>query len=407
MTLPSNLCLAPFTYMTFDPATNVSPCPALGGSVWNFKGQSFEQIWTNEQLTDFRAKMLNNEKHDVCQRCWNEEKVGMASERTMLWNPANDATGSKTYILNTAKTAADVLATDHYLKGPMQIVIKVGNVCNLRCRSCNSGDSITLAVEGKYYAETYGLTNNFYLKDTETKVFTDFQIEEIANFCTNVKRIEFYGGEPLLDKQLPKFLRMLVDRGLASSIQLNISTNITHQLSDELIDTLSNFEHLNISLSIDGWGDKFTYIRHPGKWDEVYDNIKKFISLQDSGRLNMSLLPAITVTSLNVYYLPELITNLKEHFNLPVFLILAWYPFYYSIKNIPDDVSADIIAKLQNFKLHDLSPIIEALKYPADLKEWDNFKMWTEILDKYRGESFSDTFKEYADVIKLHDHQER
>jgi radical SAM protein with 4Fe4S-binding SPASM domain len=397
---PNNLCLAPFTYMTFDPATNVSPCPALGGSVWNFKGQPLQRIWTNEQLTEFRDHMLENNKHTVCHRCWDEEAVGMDSERTMLWNPDKDPTGVNTVILDSGKTAADILRD--YKQGPMQLIIKVGNVCNLRCRSCNSADSITLSVEGKYYAEQYGLVKNFYLKETETKTFTDAQIDEIIQFCNNVVRIEFYGGEPLLDKQLPKFLRKLVDLDLAKKINLNISTNVTHRISDELVDTLSHFNHLNINLSIDGWGNKFTYLRHPGKWSEVHNNIKWFIQLRDSGKLKLSLLVATTVTTMNVYDLPELLDEI-DALALPMFLILAWFPHYYSIRNIPTSIAQAIASRLTATGRDNLTPIVQALHNGFDVEHWNKFKSWTAMVDKYRNESFATTFPEYTKLIKTYD----
>ena len=403
--LPNNLCLTPFTHITFDPAMNVSPCPALGGSVWNFEGQSYADIWNNSEYQSFRDHMLDNGKHEVCQRCWNEEAVGMKSERTMLWDPVEDPTGQKTFILDTNKTACSVAEPNNYRAGPMQIVIKVGNVCNLRCRSCNSADSITLAVEGRYYAEKHGFKKNFYIKETEPKIFTDQQIDEIIKFCDNVVRIEFYGGEPLLDRQMPKFLKKLVELGHSKRINLNISTNITQKINDDLIQVLSNFNHVNINLSIDGWGDKFTYLRHPADWDQVYENIHQFIQLRDRDVINMSLLPVITVTSMNVYYLPELITNIKQHFDLGVFLILAWYPYYYSVRNIPAEISQEICNKLSGFELHNLDPIIEAVKSPANLKSWNEFLVWTRMVDEYRQEDFSATFPEYADIIKKHGYQ--
>lgn len=403
MTFPENLCLAPFAYLTFDPAKNVSPCPALGGSVWNFKNQSLQKIWSNDELTAFRNHMLQNNKHEVCHRCWNEEKYGMTSERTKLWNPTNDPSGNNTEILTSGKTASAVLDPNNYKKGPMQLIIKVGNVCNLRCRSCNSADSVTLSVEGKYYAETHGWQSNFYLKETEAKVFSDQQIDEIISFADNVVRIEFYGGEPLLDKQLPRLLQKLVDRGYAERISLNISTNCTHQMDETLIDILSKFHHLNVNLSMDGWGNKFTYLRHPGRWEQVYKNVQWFIALRDSDRINMSLLTAITVTSMNVFDLPELITNVHTEFALPVFLILAWYPRYYSVNNIPKSAAEEIAQKLEAFQLHDLSAIVEALRSPGNEKHWTEFKKWTRMVDEYRNESFSNTFPEYVNLLKKHD----
>jgi len=391
--------MAPFTYITFDSNHNVSPCPALGGSLWNFPDQSLSEIWKNQEFEAFRQGMLENKKQNACHRCWGEEAVGLASERTMLWDPAKDPQGTNTTLLETSKTPSQIMTTGEWKKGPMQAAIKISNVCNLRCRSCNSADSVTLSVEGKYFEKTYGLKDNFWLKDTKSRTFTDEQIDEIADFCSNCSRIEFYGGEPLIDKQLPRLLKKLVDKGVSRNININVSTNVTNKMDDELIDTLSQFAHFNLNLSIDGWGSQFAYLRHPASWEDVYDNIRWFIRLRDSGRIPMSILSVITVTSMNVFYLPDLIARLKIHFGLDVHLILSYHPYYFSVKNIPDVIADRVADRLQNFELHDLQPVVNLLKQPHDPKLWKEFQQWTSITDQYRKESFAETFPEFYQLI--------
>ncbi len=404
--LPENLCMAPFSYITFDSAMNVSPCPALGGGVWNFKGQTILEVWNNVTLTEFRQHMLDNKRHEtICQRCWSEEADGMKSERLMLWDINNDPTGTSTNLVGSGQTPVSQLQNDRYKDGPLQVIIKISNVCNLRCRSCNSADSYTLSIEGKYYSENYDILpkNNFYLKSTERHRFTDDQIDEIADVCSRATRIEFYGGEPLYDHQCEHLLTRIANNGVAENITINISTNITKQLNDEFVRVLAKFKHVNINLSIDGWGNHFTYLRHPGNWDDVYNNIKYFVNLLETSDINLSLLPVCTVTSMNVYYLPELITNLREHFDLPVFLILSYYPIYFSIKHIPDPIANQIIEKLTGFELHDLTPVINRLANKGNKDQWQLFQKWTAMIDQYRGESFADTFPEYYKLIVSND----
>ena len=402
---PPNICLAPFAYLTFDPNKNVSPCPALGGSVWKFPEQTMKQIWENENVVEFRNKMLNNERHDVCARCWEEEEIGFTSQRTRLWDMCADPDGTATNILESGRTPQDVLEPATYLKGPMQLAIKISNVCNLRCRSCNSRDSITLAVEGEYYAETYGLTGeeNMYIMEKESKTFADDQIDDIVSICSNVRRIEFYGGEPLLDKQLPRLLQKLIDVGYSKEITINISTNCTHELSPALVKILNEFKAVNFNLSIDGWAEQFTYIRHPGDWDVVYKNILKFIRVAITSKVQIKLLPVITVTSMNVYYLPELVKNLKEKFRLTPFMIIARLPDHFSIRHVPEPIAQEVVTKLQAYTDYDFSSIVKLLDAPADPAFWTSFKKWIRIIDEYRKEDFTATFPEYTKLIRKHD----
>jgi len=203
---------------------------------------------------------------------------------------------------------------------------------------------------------------------------------------------------------MPILLRKLSDLGLAKNIQLNISTNITKRMSEDLITTLGNFRHVNINLSIDGWKEQFHYLRHPADWNKVYENMQWFNELSQGDRIELTLLPVITVTSMNVYDLPDLIINLKEQLGLDPFLIIAGHPEYFSIKNIPPRVANKIVDHLTTFELEELQPIITALKNTVDNSPyWELFKQVTQMVDKYRNESFSDTFPKYYNLLITED----
>lgn len=379
---PENFCHAPFTQFTMDANLNASPCPALGGSTWNFSGQDLQHVWTSDTLNQFREHMLNNGKHAVCKRCWDEESVGFTSERLKI---------------NSQEHSKDLL---NYKKGPEALILKISNICNLRCRSCNGADSVTLSVEGKKYAKIPEWKDNFYIKETKRKEFTNEQIDEIVAWSGNLKRLEIYGGEPLLDVQTFNLLGKLVDTGRARKIQINISTNITHRLSQEQINILKQFNHVNINLSIDGWGDRFEYLRHPGKWQEVYENIKWFVALNDSKQINSNILPVCTVTAMNVYYIGELADNLYNEFNLKPYYILSTFPEYYSIFNIPEPIGLNVARHLDKHTTTDLTAIKNALSQPGNKEWWEKFWKWNNMVDAYRKEKFSNVFPEYYAILE-------
>ena len=379
MKKPKNFCDAPFTLFTMDANLSASPCPALGGSTWNFNGQKLKKIWNSETLENFRTHMLNNGKHEVCNRCWSEESIGYESERLKI-NKLNRS-------------------LDNYKKGPVQLALKISNICNLRCRSCNGADSVTLSVEGKKYAEVAEWKNNFYIKETTRKEFTNEQIDEIVAWSGNLERLEIYGGEPLLDSQTFNLLGKIVDTGRANKIQINLSTNITHRISPENIEVLKKFHHVNINLSIDGWGKRFEYLRHPGKWNEVYKNIQWFKTLDDSRVINSDILPVCTVTLMNVYYIGELADNLYNRFNLKPYYILSTFPRHYSIMNMPEHIGVKVAEHLDRHQITDLTAIKNACVKPGKDKEWDKFWRWNNMVDDYRKEKFADVFPEYYKLL--------
>ena len=73
------------------------------------------------------------------------------------------------------------------------------------------------------------------------------------------------------------------------------------KISQKNINILKHFNHVNINLSIDGWGKRFEYLRHPGNWQEVYTNLYWFKQLYESKQINLDILPVCTVTNMNVY----------------------------------------------------------------------------------------------------------
>jgi hypothetical protein len=106
---------------------------------------------------------------------------------------------------------------------------------------------------------------------------------------------------------------------------------------------------------------------------------------------------------MNVYYLPELVKNLKEKFRLTPFMIIARLPDHFSIRHVPEPIAQEIITKLQTYTDYDFSSIIKLLEAPADPAFWTGFKKWIRIMDEYRKEDFAATFPEYTELIRKHD----
>ena len=71
-----------------------------------------------------------------------------------------------------------------------------------------------------------------------------------------------------------KFLRWLSKNKL-THITLNYSTNlskIVHR-NINIIDLLASFKHVNLAISVDGYGKAVEYSRHGFKWDKFLENL--------------------------------------------------------------------------------------------------------------------------------------
>lgn len=409
MSYPKNFCLAPFMMVTFDSWGNQSPCPTMGGGLWNFKNKSFSDRWNSPELIDFRQRTLNNEQIPACVRCFSEESVGGYSLRKEIYDPGLDPEGKKTAVLGARTDRSIPIFPDlitkpmFYEKGPMQMVLKCSNVCNLRCRTCNSKDSYLFQKEGHFYNkeyEVFGATDSrWYTEGPSGVEWSDEQIEEIYQFTGNLRRLEIYGGEPLIDKKTPMLLEKLVKSGRSEKIELNISTNGTRIPADGWEEIVTQFRRFNFNVSIDGLGAHFEYLRHPAKWTTVRSNIDHFLGM--SGKHDrFTLLPTVTISTMNIYYLPELVKELKSIFSCDPHLNLATNPHWYNIKNIPDSIKSQVVEKIRSSKISQIQPYADYMEANAcDGNSWESFKFFTKAMDDYRKENFAETFPEFYGLM--------
>ena len=386
-----NTCPAFFTDATTNSSGSYSPCTALGGGAFKFLDQTFKTTWLDSKLEDARQRSITGEKLEMCNRCWTEEDLGHTSERN--------------YLIKDLPLGLDYTNPNYYLSGPRHLNIKVSNICNLRCRTCQSLDSYLYHIEGEYYEKKNNLTRTAYTMEKFKKHFTDEQLDELFDFSTNLERIELYGGEPFLDNQIPKFLERLIDAGLSKNIEFSVSTNCTHTLTDQWRRILTNFANVIINISVDGIGPHFTYMRHPGDWAVAERNIQSFFELEHTNT-QITVQPVITVSALNVYNIQEIFDYFAPY-NVQPFLILVQWPSYYCVNVLPKTCQEVIKERLQsnpNFNsiINLMSTTPRRFDSKSTLTPWEEFKFWTKEKDEYRKENFIQTFNEFGEhLIRL------
>jgi MoaA/NifB/PqqE/SkfB family radical SAM enzyme len=387
-----NFCIAPFTQITYSPMNTASPCPYLGGTTWtDHEQQGIKHIWNSSEFEGLRDSFKANEKNPICNRCWREEDSGKQSSRKML------LIGSRGKL---KENLVDVV-NGGYRGGPRQINLRVSNLCNLRCRTCDSKSSTLFAIEGRHYEIKNNLPPTRYSEYPDTITFNDAQIDSIFEISGHLQRIEFYGGEPLLDKPTLKLLRKLIESGRSRYITLYYNTNGTNMPTGEHLELWRHFAGLEFNISIDGIGEHFTYIRHPGQWSEVLATVE-YLKNTDFGVPAM-VFTICSVSILNIYYLPEIIAEFQR-LELDYFLNMVTGPSYYFAKNLPAPVKEVIQQRLSTVNTNSqIASAIKILGFEQDQQHWAQFKFWTREKDEYRKEKFSTVFPEFYNLIKTYD----
>ena len=366
-------------------------CMINGSSKGRVLNTDLEELWVEPWMQEVREYFRQGKRHPACSKCWNEEDAGRDSKRIRDNRKFDfkEGDGIKTLELN------------------------MGNTCNIKCRTCHPYSSSQWVKEfydikvdkekttyKQFLIDSKGYNNSW---ETESPLWAN--LEKIAE---GVIVVDFYGGEPWLIKQQWEFIRTCVKNGWAKNMSLHYNTNGT-QWPEELLPLLENFKFVNIGFSIDGLGERFEFMRHPAKWDEVYANMLK-AKEWSKDRPNLYFDVCHTISALNVYYIPEVVDFFQKDWN--VYLNLVHYPDYYCSQIFPDSIKEEICKKLETIDKsyesiwHQLPGIIQFVKDGTfEQWRWDNFTKEIAVHDAYRKEDYYTTFKEFGDLIKNYDNK--
>jgi sulfatase maturation enzyme AslB (radical SAM superfamily) len=356
------------------------------GKKLNLAENTLSDGWNSEWLDKLRQDFLNGEKPASCYSCWTAEDAGVHSKRQRALKDFPDA-------LKNAQESSE-------LKKPIAMDLKLGNICNNRCRICNSFASSLWVPEEK---KRDGDSNRFWDQMRVAGRWPERNPafwEDFKEISTDLEVLEFYGGEPLLITDHYDILQNLIDTGRSKDITLNYNTNGSIY-PDRGVELWPHFKRVMISFSLDGVGSHFEYIRNPAKWDQVRDNLKKLIDQKIP-----VLFPDIcyTVSIFNIYYLDEIIAWRDAEFpNIPIYFNHVYTPEHLSCKVLPKRAKMKVYEKFANSVHPD---IISSVKYCTDV-DYDNTKMQifykhTIFSDQYRNEKFKDTFPEFYKILKEH-----
>jgi MoaA/NifB/PqqE/SkfB family radical SAM enzyme len=275
-------------------------------------------------MQELRTGFLSGKRPETCRKCWNEEDAGRISKRMHTLDRLKHMLPDQDWTIDA--------------KPLMFVDLKLGNICNLKCRICGSWSSSTFATE-----ELQHLMRNEDRKDNhhyhmlrqgawprENQQFWN----EIAGISDQIQYIEFTGGEPFMIQEHFNMLQGLVDRGLAGNIEIHYNTNGT-QWPEQAEAIWKNFKIVEIAFSIDDVGERFEYQRSNAVWTEVIGNIARFRELR-SRHTNIRLQICCTINVFNVYYLETVAAWILEQKMDFVYWNIMHDAYFCSISSLPE-----------------------------------------------------------------------
>ena len=381
-------CALPFKTLLLDQSGLCGPWCNNSGA-FNLSAVEIKNRWHSSDFANLRRKHLANIPAAECSRCYIEEKSGFKSQRVI----ANTELYPDFDINNF---------TAEKIEFPEKLIIRLSNICNFACQTCHSMDTSKYITDGSYYSNTYGDSKSRYVKKIETSELTENKMLQCFEIAINLKSIEFFGGEPMLNKTHFVLLKKLIESKQADQIDLFYSTNGSVYACEELINIWKHFKKIRIQFSIDGIEDQFHYMRWPGKWTSIELNITKYKNLSIKLGKPVHLGVNLTVSILNLMSIEKTTSWILNNFDTKHFITFAHDPSYYCIKNIPEHYKDQIqqhFEKSQHFEL--FKPTLEFMKSEIfDEKAWKQFQSWTVKKDQYRKLSYSKAFPEMAALLR-------
>jgi MoaA/NifB/PqqE/SkfB family radical SAM enzyme len=341
-------CVLPWVSLETSPIGTVRPCCLAddelvdnSGNKFDLNTASFVNIQNSQSMRKLRQEFLNGQQPQTCRKCWREERSGRTSKR-----------------MHTLDRLKHMLPDQEWTEDAKPLIfldLKLGNICNLKCRICGSWSSSTFATEElQFIGQKENKKENHHYQmlkqgawPRENPVFWT----EISKISDQIQYIEFTGGEPFMIREHFDMLQGLVNRGIAQNIEIHYNTNGT-QWPEHAEDIWCHFKHVEIAFSIDDIGSRFEYQRSNAVWTEVEQNIGRFRELRGRNS-NITLQVCCTVNVFNVYYL-ETVANwiIEQQFDF-IYWNMMHDAYYFSIATLPETAKKIITQQLQQAQVPD------------------------------------------------------
>lgn len=383
---PNNFCILPWTALEVQPNGTVKPCCMYKDTLKKSNGQEYliqkdtmTDIWKSTELQDIRTRFLSGTQPRGCHRCWMEELSGKESKRI------RDNKKYKQHLTDEVIFNED--------NQPKYLDLKLGNICNLKCRICSPQYSSKWISERKKYDLIDGIHQEYERLDwpEKSKLFWD----NIESILPHIEHLDFTGGEPFMIQEHFDLLERIKEKKLAHRISIHYNTNGTQLPMNALKNIWPHFKSVDIHFSIDGLEKHFEYQRHPAKWDLVKENLYIFKE-HESKQLTLSI--CHTVNVFNIFYLPEFL-KWADSIKYSVYLNSLHEPKHYNVTCLPYTHKIEIKNKLEKSDI-DFSQVINFMMQPTNPKYYNQLLKEIKRTDIVRHEKFESVFPEMQKLFE-------
>lgn len=396
MMLPDTICMLPWISIEASPMGTARPCCLAREDIAgiDLRKHTLQDAYKSIYMQDMRRQMRSGKKPATCKLCWDEEDAGRDSKR----------------IHSRVRLKELYPLVDWQNDTPDQlwfIDLKLGNICNLKCRICGSWSSSKWATEEMDYLPKGANKKEHiayqWLKQGKWPEESPDFWENLKTLLPNIKYFEFTGGEPWLIKEHWDLLQYAANKGYSKNIDIHYNTNATQRLGPHTT-VWDQFGRVDIAFSIDNVEKRFEYERYGADWKLANDIIDFTHWTKKVDTPNITTQLCFTINIQNVYYIDEILAWADtKHFG-SIYFNMLHSPDHMSIQRMTPAAKELVLNKLKTTfwasskyqkEINNVIAFIE--KGPGS--DGSEFLRKMKQTDAYRKQNFMDTHPEIAKAM--------
>lgn len=317
-------------------------------------------------------------KHSGCRKCWQEEELGLKSLRwysNEIWH---------------RDLATPVVSEDNPL---LEIELRFGNLCNLKCIMCDPKASSALHTERLMNATTFEQAAVPGIRVVRERIPEWWETPEFQEFSTKLfehaRRINITGGEPFMIAETINVLDRLTTR--SNDIKIGFNSNLT-KLPAAILERLPKFPGLQMVVSLEGISEMAEYLRYPCTWEDVDTNIRLVIDQLSTERVGVNH----TLQHGSMYSLPAL-AEYCHSLGIEIVYTMVQGIDCLKLSSVPPADCEKFLSWLETtHAVNDndknfLRNAVKSVKF--DLQRYRDFRKYIETLDLVRGTSWDQVFQ--------------
>jgi len=358
------------------------------------------ELVNSPKMKQLRLDMLDGKRNDECVICYNQEDVGIASNRQTSFSAHTSA------IDDICDFTNDDGSLDQF--NMRYFDVRFSNICNFKCRSCGQEYSTQWEQENSR-------ANVSYAREIPKNNNKEF-LQDILDQIPNMEIAYFAGGEPLITDQHYVILEEMI-RQKKTDVILRYNTNLSNLKfkNKDLLELWRHFDHdIQLSASIDHVKERAEYIRHGTDWGVIESNfllVKQQPNISVQINTVLTLLNYLTIDQFYGYLIDNSMYTTSDDIYQ---LYNTAHPKHISVRTLPVEYkqqgkeSVDKTIALMREKKFTPNHIIQlenTNRWVDGENNWEeekeSFKNEINRVDLLRGEDFRKTFPELAPLLDL------